>query len=46
MKDFAAIYFETADNEQSSVCSVSILIVRNSKITNTFYSYKSKAELL
>ena len=28
MKDFAAIDFETANNERSSVCSVGIVIVR------------------
>lgn len=28
MQDFAAIDFETANNERSSVCSVGIVIVR------------------
>ena len=28
MKDFAAIDFETANNERSSVCSVGVVIVR------------------
>ena len=32
MKDFAAIDFETANNERSSVCSVGIIIVRDGKI--------------
>ena len=32
MKDFAAIDFETANNERSSVCSVGIVIVRNGEI--------------
>ena len=32
MKDFAAIDFETANNERSSVCSVGIAIVRNGEI--------------
>ena len=32
MKDFAAIDFETANNERSSVCSVGIVIVRNGDI--------------
>lgn len=30
MKDFAAIDFETANNERSSVCSVGIVIVLTS----------------
>lgn len=38
MKDFAAIDFETANNERSSVCSVGIVIVRDGKIIDTFYS--------
>ena len=38
MKDFAAIDFETANNERSSVCSVGIVIVRNGEIVDTFYS--------
>ena len=38
MKDFAAIDFETANNERSSVCSVGIVIVRDGEIVNTFYS--------
>ena len=36
MKDFAAIDFETANNERSSVCSVGIVIVRNGEIVDTF----------
>ena len=28
MKDFAAIDFETANNERTSVCSVGVVIVR------------------
>ena len=32
MKDFAAIDFETANNERSSVCSVGIVVVREGKI--------------
>ena len=35
MKDFAAIDFETANNERSSVCSVGIVIVRNGEIVDT-----------
>ncbi len=38
MENFAAIDFETANNERSSVCSVGIVIVRNGCITDTFYS--------
>ena len=38
LKDFAAIDFETANNECSSVCSVGIVIVRNGEIVDTFYS--------
>lgn len=38
MDNFAAIDFETANNERSSVCSVGIVIVRNGCITDTFYS--------
>lgn len=38
MKDFAAIDFETANNQRSSVCSVGIVIVRNGEITDSFYS--------
>ena len=38
MKDFAAIDFETANCERSSVYSVGIVIVRNGEIVDTFYS--------
>ena len=38
MRDFAAIDFETANYESSSVCSVGIVIVRNGEITDSFYS--------
>ena len=38
MKDFAAIDFETANNERTSVCSVGIVIVRNGEIVDSFYS--------
>lgn len=38
MLNFAAIDFETANNERSSVCSVGIIIVRDGKIVNKFYS--------
>lgn len=38
MKDFAAIDFETANGERSSVCSVGLVIVRNGEICDSFYS--------
>ena len=38
LKDFAAIDFETANNELSSVCSVGVVIVNNGIITDKFYS--------
>ena len=38
MKDFAAIDFETANSQRSSVCSVGIVIVRGGEIADKFYS--------
>lgn len=38
IRDFAAIDFETANEQPSSVCSVGIVIVRNGIITDKFYS--------
>lgn len=38
MIDFAAIDFETANGRRSSVCSVGVVIVRNGRITDRFYS--------
>lgn len=38
MRDFAAIDFETANNERSSVCSVGVVIVRDGEIVDSFYS--------
>ena len=38
LKDFAAIDFETANYEQSSVCAVGVVIVRNGEIVDSFYS--------
>lgn len=38
MKDFAAIDFETANGQRSSVCSVGVVVVRDGKVTDTFYS--------
>ena len=37
MKDFAAIDFETANKERTSVCSVGIVIVRNGEIAEKIY---------
>ena len=38
LRDFAAIDFETANNESSSVCSVGVVVVRNGEIAEKFYS--------
>ena len=38
LKDFAAIDFETANYERSSVCSVGVVIVRDGEIVDSFYS--------
>ena len=38
MLDFAAIDFETANEQPSSVCSVGVVIVRDGEIVDTFYS--------
>ncbi|MBR5653548.1 MAG: 3'-5' exonuclease [Prevotella sp.] len=38
MMDFAAIDFETANSERSSVCSVGVVIVRDGKMEDSFYS--------
>ena len=38
MRNFAAIDFETANYERSSVCSVGVVIVRNGEVADTFYS--------
>ena len=37
MKDFAAIDFETANRERTSVCSVGIVIVRDGAVADSFY---------
>ena len=42
MKDFAAIDFETANNERSSVCSVGVVIVRDGEIVDSFPMTRSK----
>lgn len=38
LRDFAAIDFETANSERSSVCSVGVVIVRGGEIVDSFYS--------
>ena len=38
MRDFAAIDFETANYDRSSVCSVGVVIVREGEIVDKFYS--------
>ncbi len=38
MTDFAAIDFETANRERTSVCSVGVVVMRGGEIVDTFYS--------
>lgn len=38
MTDFAAIDFETANEQPSSICSVGVVIVRGGEVADTFYS--------
>lgn len=38
MTDFAAIDFETANEQPSSICSVGVVIVRGGRIVDSFYS--------
>lgn len=38
MKDFVAIDFETANECRSSVCSVGLVVVRDGRITDSFYA--------
>lgn len=38
LRDFAAIDFETANEQLTSVCSIGIVIVKGGKITDKFYS--------
>ena len=38
MDNFAAIDFETANSERTSVCSVGVVIVKNGEIVDSFYS--------
>lgn len=45
MKDFAAINFETANQQRTRVCSVGIVIVRDGEIADSYYSLiKSEPE--
>lgn len=37
MRDFAAIDFETANGQRSSVCSVGVVIVENGEVTDSYY---------
>ena len=37
MRDFAAIDFETANQNRSSVCAVGVVVVRDGEITDKFY---------
>ncbi len=37
MQDFAAIDFETANGQRTSVCSVGVVVVRGGQITDTVY---------
>lgn len=38
MRDFAAIDFETANGQRTSVCSVGVVVVRNGEVVDRFYS--------
>ena len=38
LRDFIAIDFETANQEPSSVCSVGVVMVRDGKVVDSFYS--------
>ena len=38
MRDFAAIDFETANTERSSICSVGVVVVRDGVVADKFYS--------
>lgn len=38
MKDFAAIDFETANGQRSSVCSVGVVVVRGGEVVDSYYS--------
>ncbi len=38
MKNFAAIDFETANEQRCSVCSMGVVVVRNGEVTDSYYS--------
>lgn len=38
MTDFAAIDFETANEQPSSICSVGVVVVRGGKVVDSYYS--------
>ena len=38
MEDFAAIDFETANGERTSVCAVGVVVVRGGEVVDSFYS--------
>lgn len=38
MDDFAAIDFETANAERTSVCAVGVVVVRGGEVVDSFYS--------
>lgn len=38
MRDFAAIDFETANTERSSICSVGVVVVRDGVVADKFYA--------
>ena len=38
MENFAAIDFETANEQRTSVCSVGVVIVRDGEIVDNYYS--------
>ena len=38
MDNFAAIDFETANNERTSACSIGVVIVRGGEVVDEYYS--------
>ena len=38
MENFAAIDFETANEQRTSVCSVGVVIVRDGEVVDNYYS--------
>ena len=45
MQDFAAIDFETANEQRTSVCSVGVVIVRDGEIVDNYYNPVSYTHL-